>query len=281
MKRNNEFRDRIRNYGENDGKKNQNYGEPHKSEERAVLRRKKRERKEKIRKIRNRIAAATLSGVLIFSGAKAFAEFIDSKNVVSLDEALKSGETLKELGINEEIKEELDSIKKDLQGANDLSNIQLQELAIRINELQGRVLRSKVADAFNVNPEEVKTGISYDKDMGVTTRVYMGEPGDEEYKSFISEDGDIFGQNSLDENFDHYIYYEDFLGDLAKSMTNGDINRSEIISKMKEMTDRVDKFSDGKVILENDKLNWEGTRQSEIEKKKEQERQEREDDNVR
>ena len=80
MKRNNEFRDRIRNYGENDGKKNQNYGEPHKSEERAVLRRKKRERKEKIRKIRNRIAAATLSGVLIFSGAKAFAEFTVSRD---------------------------------------------------------------------------------------------------------------------------------------------------------------------------------------------------------
>ena len=255
MKRNNEFRARVKCVSRKNNVRRKPCIEKEKSNQ---------ENKEK--KIAIKITSLLASGLVVFSVARPLIEYIDSKNVVSLDEALKYGETtLEELGITEEIKDELDYIKETLKKVKDLSNSQLQELAIRINKLQGKVLRSKVADAFNVNPEEVRTRIRYDNTKQVDI---IGEQENEEYKSF-----------DVDENFEIYIYYEDFFKDLVKSMPYKDFDRLEIKSRLEEITTRIDEFAAGKIIISNEgELIWKGTRQSEIEKKKEQER---EDDNVR
>lgn len=81
-------------------------------EERRARRRAKKRKREFIGKAAKRITALGASALVLLSGGKAIANYVDSQNTASLDDMLKHGETLKELGINEEIKTELDQIKQ-------------------------------------------------------------------------------------------------------------------------------------------------------------------------
>lgn len=228
-------------------------------EERRARRRAKRRRRELIGKMAKGITAIGASALVLLSGGKAIANYVDGQNTASLDDMLKHGETLKELGINEEIKTELDQIRQELSESGDLSNAELQKLSTKVSKLQENVLKTKLSSALNT--DNIIISYETDKDLGITTQI---KAGDEKYVSESVQT--IFnGEQTMGQEIKDYIYNQNEVEDLAQSMTKEDINRGEIINRLNQAVNEIDKFAAGELELEeNGDITLSYVRQSEL-----------------
>lgn len=110
---------------------------------------------ERQKQIRRRLGIAALSGLLAFGGLQKYMDYRDSKNTITIEQALENGKTLDELGIDEDIKSRIENIEEKLADEN-LKNEEIIELSSKIESLQMDVIKSKLSKVLNVLPSDIK-----------------------------------------------------------------------------------------------------------------------------
>lgn len=111
------------------------------------IKNKKRKRKPWPR-IRKKMLTYGLAALTVWGSYKAYTEYKDSQNTLTLEQALENGETLEELGINQDIATELAELSTRLE--NDLTDQELIEIAEKIPEIQMKVIKTKMANALEI-----------------------------------------------------------------------------------------------------------------------------------
>ena len=82
-------------------------------------------------------------------------DYRDSKNTITLEQALDNGKTLDDLGIDEDIQYRIENIEEKLADEN-LKNEEIIELSSKIESLQMDVIKSKLSEVLNVSPSDIK-----------------------------------------------------------------------------------------------------------------------------
>ena len=110
---------------------------------------------ERQKQIRKRLGIAALAGLLAFGSLRAYMDYRDSKNTITLEQALDNGKTLDDLGIDEDIQYRIENIEEKLADEN-LKNEEIIELSSKIESLQMDVIKSKLSEVLNVSPSDIK-----------------------------------------------------------------------------------------------------------------------------
>lgn len=224
---------------------------------------KKQKRIAKAKLLRNRILAVGLAGITVFGGFKALDEYRDSKNTLTLEQALENGETLEKLGISEETAAEIGKLTKILDG--DLTNKKLIDIAEEIPDIQKRVIKEKIGDIIEIEKVSDITLIPAHKFDA--TRISIEGQGAYEKQGFINT---ILGEKTISGDIAKYI---DRIGNAQgkrDEILEGNINKKEDIKYYRNAIKEISKFAAGEIeIDEKGNISIEKTRVSELEKAKE------------
>lgn len=248
-----------------------------KVEKEKVKNRTKQQRKEAKRKVmRNRAIAVALAGLVSFGGIKVYQNYKDSKNTITLEQALENGETIESLGLDEKVSitlkqdskddeiveigvdTELERLNKKMQ--QNLTYQELTELVKELVEFQRIVAKSKVKDVLN---RDSITGISLHPAEG-DRGAYIITPVGNYESSFISK---ISGEETISSEIANYINAIGRMQDIQKDMENGNISKSKVMEVYKDALEETSKFAAGKMELdEKGDIIMEKTKVSELEK---------------
>lgn len=217
----------------------------------------------KAKLLRNRALAAGLAGIMIFGGFNALHEYRDSKNTLTLEQALENGETLEKLGINEKIATEIDELTTKLEG--DLTREELIDIAEEIPEIQMEVIKTKIADKIEVESlQDIKLTPTTET---TDTRISVEEKGGYERNNIINV---ILGEKTISGDIADYI---DRIGNAQgkrDEILNGDIDKEKDIKYYRNAIKETSKFAAGEIkIDEKGNISIEKTRVSKLEKAKE------------
>lgn len=236
--------------------------------ERYRTRKKMTQKQKKLAKAkvwRNRALAVGLAGTIAFGGVKAWNNYKDGKNTLSLEQALENGETLEKLGISEEIATEIGELTTMLEG--DLTNEELIDIAEGIPDIQMEVIKEKMANIIEVENLNDINLIPTNKDD--TAKMYIEGQGMYEREGIINS---IMGSKTISVDIADYIDRIAEAQGKAVKMQKGDIDRKQDIKYYKNAIEEISKFAAGEI--ETDKkgnISIEKTRVSELEKAKEKE----------
>lgn len=248
-----------------------------KVEKEKVKNRTKQQRKAAKRKVmRNRAIAVALAGLVSFGGIKVYQNYKDSKNTITLEQALENGETIESLGLDEKVSitlkqdskddeiveigvdTELERLNKKMQ--QNLTYQELTELVKELVEFQRIVAKSKVKDVLN---RDSITGISLHPAEG-DRGAYIITPVGNYESSFISK---ISGEETISSEIANYINAIGRMQDIQKDMENGNISKSKVMEVYKDALEETSKFAAGKMELdEKGDIIMEKTKVSELEK---------------
>lgn len=220
----------------------------------------KESKKKLIEKVGKKIFIAGLAGLLVFGGVKAYNEYRDSKNTLTLEQALENGETLQSLGINKEIEEELNELSVALE--EDLTNEELIKLATKITGLQLDVAKTKIADTLEVEEYEIKLNASKGEDGA---NVYVDGKG-----TYIKDTpiNNILGEKTISKEIEDYIDEIVKMQGIENDILKGDINREELVKAYEKAIEETSKFAAGELKQDKDgNLVLNKTRVSELEEK--------------
>lgn len=224
---------------------------------------KKQKRRAKAKLLRNRAIATGLAGIMIFGGFNGLHEYRDSKNTLTLEQALENGETLENLGINEKIATEIDELTTKLEG--DLTREELIDIAEEIPEIQMEVIKTKIADKIEVESlQDIKltptTGI-------LNTRMDIEGKGGYEADKIMHT---VLGEKTISSDIAEYI---DRIGNAQgkrDKILNGNMDKAKDIKYYRKAIKETSKFAAGEIeIDEKGNISIEKTRVSELEKAKE------------
>ena len=111
--------------------------------------RKLSKRQKQAKRMRKKISAFLTIGLLAFGSYGAKQYYDDNFKSVHLNEALRSGETLEELGLTDEIVEDLEKIKQTLKVKENLSKDQILKLGEDIEDCELSIIHEKVNNAVD------------------------------------------------------------------------------------------------------------------------------------
>lgn len=217
--------------------------------------------KQKAKLRRKRISLILTAGALAFGsyGAKKFYDY--NLKPVTIEEALKGGKTLEELGLEQDNIDELNNIKLQLLSQEDLSRKDIQKLGQRIENFELEIIKDKLKNSLNISEElrvEPKTDTS-------DTIIYK-----------FNNNGEII--EGLVEGKDYDIEIGDFIESIANLQTanngydNKINNRDEILQKLDKSLDLTERFASSEIIKnEKGKIKLNRTTRSDLEKIKENE----------
>ena len=223
----------------------------------------KQKRLAKAKLWRNRALAVGLAGTIVFGGFKAWNEYRDSKNTLTLEQALEHGKTLEKLGINEEIATEIGEYTTKLEG--DLTNKELIDIAEEIPDIQMKVIKTKMANKIeDVNLSDIDL---IPADRFDTAKMYIEGQGVYEREGIINS---IIGDKMISVDIADYIDRIDGAQEKERKMKKGDINREQDIKYYRKAIKEISKFAAGEIEIDKKgNISIEKTRVSELEKAKE------------
>lgn len=103
----------------------------------------------------------TVLGSLVIGGmlhqtSKEIFTYKENNRHITLEEAIKNGSTYEDLGITEEIAQEISDIKDEIKymDQDNLDEKELRKIADRLEDVQMYVIKSKVAKSLNENKDE-------------------------------------------------------------------------------------------------------------------------------
>lgn len=212
--------------------------------------------KKKAKQRRKRISLILAAGALAFGsyGAKKYYDY--NLKPVTIEEALKGGKTLEELGLEQDNIDELNNIKLQLLGQEDLAREDIQKLGQRIEDFELEIIKDKLKNSLNISKElrvEPRT-------ENTAATIYIVNNGGE-----ITE-GLIEG-----EDYDREI--GDFIETIANLQTanNGYVNkindRDEILQKFEKSLNLTERFASSEIKKdEKGKIKLNKTTKSDLEK---------------
>lgn len=216
--------------------------------------------KKKSKTIKNRIIGIGLAALVAFGGYTACSEYRDSKNTLTIEQALENGETLESLGINKEIEEEIYELQEIMEG--DLNNQELIELAPQIYDLELKTAKTKLRDVL---------GLEEGASMKLKAR--RGEEGarvDTDYGFYIEKELLNF-ENTISSDIASYIEEIGKIQTIKDEVQKGDFDRSDLIKDYKSALEKTSKFAAGEMTIDDKgNIDIEKTRVSELESKKQE-----------
>ena len=163
---------------------------------------------------------------------------------ININQALENGETLEELGIDNNIKNELDKIGNILQNNDEIDNSTLITLAPEINNLQFDILKTKLANTLGVDEKDI-TIYTSKGDEG-STNEYVEIKNGETYrnKKFLNFD------HTIPEDISEYIKEVAYTQSLMRQMQKGDFKREDVLEKYQELFKSASEMAAAKMTVD-------------------------------
>lgn len=212
--------------------------------------------KKKAKQRRKRISLILAAGALAFGsyGAKKYYDY--NLKPVTIEEALKGGKTLEELGLEQDNIDELNNIKLQLLGQEDLAREDIQKLGQRIEDFELEIIKDKLKNSLNIS-EELRVEPRTENTAATIYRVNNG--------------GEIIEGLIEYEDYDREI--GDFIETIANLQTanNGYDNkindRDEILQKFEKSLNLTERFASSEIKKdEKGKIKLNKTTKSDLEK---------------
>lgn len=243
-----------RNQNDNINQKNVNKQERYTCKSRKLSKRQKQ-----AKKMKKKISAFLTIGLLAFGSYGAKQYYDDNFKSVHLDEALKSGETLEELGLTEEILENLDEIKQTLKIKEDLSKDQILKLGEDIENCELSIIHEKVNNA--VNKKGKVSVMPRDRNGNSSITVERKEDKDVYYER------NIF--NGYGVEIGNYIEGIASIQNTTEKYKSDHIDRDEILEIYEGSLEKAERFASSKITVnEKGKIDFHKTTKATLENKK-------------
>jgi len=243
-------------YRENDRKSKERYRAKKGTKTRAA------QKAKRLRKFIALIAATTAVG---FGGLTACNAHKEANRPISLEMAMENGKDLTDLGIDQEIVEELEYLKIEVENADDLNTDEVEEKGYEVIDLQKDIVKTKIHKATGANKQDIKLIPS---ENGEPARIIAGE------KSYIQKDiGNLLiKMDEMTSDFSKYIDEIVIMQNVMEDYENGKSTRTDLLKHYKEALNGIDRLAASEIELnEKGDLVMNITKVSEIENSKQSE----------
>lgn len=205
-----------------------------------------------------------LAGLLAFGGYKACQEYNEYKSQntpITLEQAMKNGESLDELGIDKKIEKEIEDINN-LLNKDEITNNEIIELSAKINNLQFDTIKTKLSNTLGVDEEDIKV---------FTDIVNNGETTEERIEikgGKIYTNKDFFkNSDTMTEDISNFIKDIGKIQGLMSDIQNKNMDRRECLKKYKQVMKNLDNFAAGKMTIDDKgNISMDYTKVSELDK---------------
>ena len=235
----------------------------------------------KLRKTKRRLkpwAKIALVGLIAIGGYKAYDIYSTNQKEntpITLTQALENGDSLKDLKIDNSIKNELEEIKADLAN-KDISNSDLMALSTKINELQFDTIKTKLSKTLGAEESDITLSTGVESASEGTTRETVEVEGGKTYTN-----KELFkNENTIPSEISDYIKEIGDMQTLMGKLQEGDFNRNDILKEYKEAVKSIDQMAATKMTVDKKgNIYVEQTKQKDLkENNKETSRQEIEEE---
>lgn len=230
-----------------------------------------RKAKQMRRVLIKRIALIATSGLLLaFGGYKKYNSYKESQKPVTLEMLLDNGISLDELGIDEDIKQEIEEIKMQLK---DTSKLDIEDIAIlgeRINDLQLHTMKSKIINATGLDREAVRFEILEPLPDSEYVKVTVGD-------NVYFEKGYDINKKEISKNIGKYIR-GNIVGmqNILYNLKYGNSDREEVLKRYNKEIKGIEELAISEIKLDSKgNLVMENTKVSELENKEVEDESER------
>lgn len=260
-------------------------------------------RKRTLAKLARRVTTVGLAGLVAFGGFKACQEYRDSKNTITLEQALENGETLESLGLDETmaigvengetirigIDAELERLNEKLN--RNLTYQELAELTEEIIKLQKVVGKSKLKNALNIdNIKDIELRPAIEGTFINVDDAHYEESGIINMFDLVGADNAIpyvnaaLDNKTISSEIASYIHEIDTMQEVEANMKEGDISKSRATKACKTALEETSKFAAAKMEIDEKEdhqgthISIQKTRVSELEKEKAEKKAEEENE---
>ena len=205
-----------------------------------------------------------LAGLLAFGGYKACQEYNEYKSQntpITLEQAMKNGESLDELGIDKKIEKEIEDINN-LLNKDEITNNEIIELSAKINNLQFDTIKTKLSNTLGVDEEDIKVFTDI-VNNGETTEERIEIKGGKIYtnKEFFKN------SDTMTEDISNFIKDIGKIQGLMSDIQNKNMDRRECLKKYKQVMKNLDNFAAGKMTIDDKgNISMDYTKVSELDK---------------
>ena len=237
-----------------------------------------RKTKKRLKPAVKKVGAIGLVGLIAFGGYKAYDIYSTNQKEntpITLTQALENGESLKDLKIDNSIKNELEEIKADLAN-EDISNSDLMALSTKINELQFDTIKTKLSKTLGAEESDITLSTGVESASEGTTRETVEVEGGKTYTN-----KELFkNENTIPSEISDYIKEIGDMQTLMGKLQEGDFNRNDILKEYKEAVKSIDQMAATKMTVDKKgNISVEQTKQKDLkENNKETSRQEIEEE---
>lgn len=192
------------------------------------------------RKFVGRIAAGILSGVALVSGINMAQTYIENNQPAKIDQVLENGASLEDLGIDEEIVSRIDNLESILE-REDLTDQEVKELAIKINELQFDVTEGKLAKV--TGEDNISLGSQYLGNSKTRNTVETTN------NTYVDKDI-ITNVNTISPEISNQITNTKNIQNLMIDIQNGKFTREEVLNKYRRALKHTSQFAGMKLQMD-------------------------------
>lgn len=212
--------------------------------------------------MKKRIGLLVAAGLVAFGSYGAKQYYDQNMKPVTLEEALKSGKTLEELGLNEATVEKLSEVEESLKNVENLSKDEILHVGEEIEDIKFSVIQSKLGNEIG----DYESIVVKPRDNNAISRIIV--TSDDEEKIFI--EGDHYGKDIGD-----HIENIRTIQVANTEFENDKIDREETVKTYENALEQTERFASSEIrVNESGKIKCERTTKADLEKIKENERKE-------
>ena len=194
-------------------------------------------------KIKKRIALLALAGVTLIGGF-AIAQNKQANESINLGQAIAYGESIDNLGIDNNIVSEIEEIDALLANKENLTNQEIIALSKRINDLQFDNIKTKISNTLGVTEDKIRLHTSPIEENNTKETVEITDG--ETYRN-----KDIFTyENTIPSEISDYIKEIGEMQGVMQQLQVGNFNREEILKTYERMMENTDKFAAYKMSID-------------------------------
>jgi len=212
--------------------------------------------------MKKRIGLLVAAGLVAFGSYGAKQYYDQNMKPVTLEEALKSGKTLEELGLNEATVEKLSEVEESLKNVENLSKDEILHVGEEIEDIKFSVIQSKLGNEIG----DYESIVVKPRDNNAISRIIV--TSDDEEKIFI--EGDHYGKDIGD-----HIENIRTIQVANTEFENDKIDREETVKTYENALEQTERFASSEITVnESGKIKCERTTKADLEKIKENESKE-------
>lgn len=211
------------------------------------------------------VAVTAAAAIGVVTGINAY----NDSQTITVPQAISMGETADSLGLNDNILAKMQYIDESLNNEN-IKNEDIIKLIPQVKNVAYDVLASKLANTLGVNMDSVKFGSESIQEG--QTRQYVkvyNRLFDQKYTSM--DIPFLYKEHTISQDIANQIKNNEDLNDLISEVQNGNLNRNNIINRLKEINEATSKFAAGKMYIDkNGNITLDKIKLSDLDKNEEE-----------